>query len=172
MPFLERHPASDCRPLRCIEARLERDPLRVTYVLEGDIDRLRIPPQRPARVVEGLWRQTCCELFIADEDGPGYREFNLSPSGEWAAYEFERYREGRPLAGAPAPQIAVRRSAGRLELAAIIALRHHGKRRVGLAAVIEDESGVLSYWALRHPPGKPDFHHREAFALQLDETRD
>ena len=34
-------------------------------------------------------------------------------------------------------------------------------------AVIEENDGRLSYWALRHAPGKPDFHHPEAFALEL-----
>jgi hypothetical protein len=29
----------------------------------------------------------------------------------------------------------------------------------------------LSYWALRHAAGKPDFHHRDAFAMPLDEAR-
>ena len=43
---------------------------------------------------------------------------------------------------------------------------------VGLSAVIEEQGGVLSYWALRHPPGKPDFHHRDSFAMELDEVRD
>ena len=40
--------------------------------------------------------------------------------------------------------------------------------RLGLSAVIEATDGSLSYWALRHPPGKPDFHHIDAFDLQLD----
>jgi len=39
--------------------------------------------------------------------------------------------------------------------------------RLGLSAVVEDADGELSYWALRHPPGKPDFHYTDAFALQL-----
>jgi hypothetical protein len=34
--------------------------------------------------------------------------------------------------------------------------------------VIETLDGSLSYWALRHPPGKPDFHHSESFALELE----
>ena len=34
------------------------------------------------------------------------------------------------------------------------------------AAVIEEESGAISYWALRHA-GKPDFHQASAFALEL-----
>lgn len=39
--------------------------------------------------------------------------------------------------------------------------------RVGLCAVIEETDGTKSYWALRHPPGPPDFHHPDCFALTL-----
>jgi hypothetical protein len=39
---------------------------------------------------------------------------------------------------------------------------------VALSAVIEDNRGMLSYWALKHPPGKPDFHHRDGFALEIE----
>jgi hypothetical protein len=42
-----------------------------------------------------------------------------------------------------------------------------GPWRLGLSAVIEEASGRLSYWALTHPPGKPDFHHSDCFALEL-----
>jgi hypothetical protein len=52
-----------------------------------------------------------------------------------------------------------------LQLAASIAAK--GRLRIGLSAVIEGKDGALSYWALRHAPGKPDFHHRRAFALEL-----
>jgi hypothetical protein len=44
-----------------------------------------------------------------------------------------------------------------------------GRRlRLVLSAVLEDTDGVLSYWALQHPPGRPDFHHPDAFAVQLE----
>jgi hypothetical protein len=36
-----------------------------------------------------------------------------------------------------------------------------------VSAVVETLDGALSYWALRHPPGKPDFHHADSFALEL-----
>jgi hypothetical protein len=39
--------------------------------------------------------------------------------------------------------------------------------RLGLSAVIEDHYGRLGYWALRHPPGKPDFHNAACFALEI-----
>jgi hypothetical protein len=40
--------------------------------------------------------------------------------------------------------------------------------QLALSAVVEDEQGLLSYWALKHPPGRPDFHHPDAFALELE----
>ena len=39
--------------------------------------------------------------------------------------------------------------------------------RLGLSAVIEDANGDISYWALAHPPGKPDFHHADGFACEF-----
>jgi hypothetical protein len=39
--------------------------------------------------------------------------------------------------------------------------------RLGLAAVIEDKTGIFSYWALRHPSAKPDFHHPDSLVLEL-----
>jgi hypothetical protein len=169
---LARHPTAPCDALRGIEVSITRRPqdLQVAYVLEGDIDRLRIPPPRAARVAERLWQHTCCEVFIARAGAPGYREFNLSPSGEWAAYAFERYREGAPLTGVVL-RISVQRGTQRLQLEASVPLPYPEKLRIGLSAVIEEQSGALSYWALRHAPGKPDFHHPDAFALELDEVR-
>ena len=168
---LERHPAVPCAALREIGVSIERksESIEVAFVLEGEIDRLRIPAPRPPRIAERLWQHTCCEVFVAHDGAAGYREFNLSPSGEWAAYRFTRYREGAALS-APDPRIAVNRTAGRMELVARIQ-DWPGKISVGLCAVIEDEEGALSYWALRHAPGKPDFHHPDAFALELDEAR-
>ncbi len=165
---LERHAAYSCPALRGIEVTISREnaALQVSYTLRGEIARLRIPPPKPRRFAENLWQHTCCEVFVSAKGADGYREFNLSPSGEWAAYAFERYRKGAPVD--EAPQIAVRRREDSLELTARVPLGEKGRLEVGLSAVIEDEAGALSYWALRHAPGNPDFHHRDAFALELE----
>jgi hypothetical protein len=39
--------------------------------------------------------------------------------------------------------------------------------RAAVSAVIEQHDGAISYWALAHPAGKPDFHHRDGFVLKL-----
>ena len=38
---------------------------------------------------------------------------------------------------------------------------------MGLSAVIEEQGGVKSYWALAHPDAKPDFHAPACFAATL-----
>ena len=126
------------------------------FRLDADLDRLRIPPRRPVRFVDGLWRHTCFEVFVAAHGSRAYREYNFSPSGEWAAYAFSSYRKRS------ARRIMRPRWNGRVATIAAT-----GKLKIGLSAVIEEKSGALSYWALRHPRSKPDFHHRRAFALAL-----
>lgn len=119
----------------------------------------------PTPGMRPLWEHTCCELFVARRGGTAYREFNFSLSGEWAAYAFAGYRQGGPIE-VPDPGIVVRTSSEILELKASVA-SDAAPLLLGLSAVIEAEDGSLSYWALRHAPGKPDFHHRDAFALEL-----
>jgi hypothetical protein len=177
------HPETPTDAVRGIAARVCRDPegkLSVTYVVEGDLDRLRVPAQRTPRIASRLWQHTCCEIFIACKGLPAYHEFNLSPSGEWAAYAFDGYRTPRACkfhVEGLAPQVTVRGVADKLEIDAVIrldclsTLHPAAQLSLALSAVIEDSDGVLSYWALRHPSGKPDFHHAEAFALKLAKTK-
>jgi hypothetical protein len=71
-------------------------------------------------------------------------------------------------------RVASRVRADRLELTAAIDLGALSPRltgadlRLAVSSVIEAADGRCSYWALRHPPGRPDFHHPDGFALALD----
>lgn len=166
------HPSTPSEAVRTIvvEASRNRDALALRYVLSGDLQRLRIPAARPAARVDGLWRHTCFELFVLG--AAGYREFNFSPSGAWAAYRFTGYREGQaPLECAP-PKITARAAEHALELqVTLVGTPGPGRVRVACSAVVEEAGGSLSYWALRHPLARPDFHHEGSFALELDEIR-
>jgi hypothetical protein len=152
---------------------LDDDALTLQYEAAGDIDRLLVPVAKPAAQTDELWRHTCFEAFVAAQGEEGYVELNFSPSGEWAIYRFMGYRDGKLAAPtAQPPRILVERSRERLALSVEISLRalevpDERRLQVGLAAVIESQSGTLSYWALRHPAGKPDFHHPNSFALTL-----
>ena len=162
------HPDSHSHAVRAIEVEVGREHaiMRVRYRVQGRLERLRIPQPRAPRFADGLWRHTCCEVFVARDGAPAYHEFNFSPSGEWAAYAFSGYRNGGLHDEAARPTIRVQTEAEAMELEACVPCAA-GKIAVGISAVIEEASGELSYWALKHPPGKPDFHHRAAFALEL-----
>lgn len=141
--------------------------LRFDFMLSGAIDRVAIAPLRAGERTDGLWQHSCFEVFLRFSSG-GYVEFNFSPSGDWASYRFDAYRAG--MRADPAmPRLHVERSAERLALTAEIDLAGWPALpdAIGLSAVIEARDGTRSYWALRHPPGKPDFHHPDCFAIQL-----
>ena len=176
MPELICHPHSPSRVARTVAVEATRTAdgkLSLHYALHGDVARMNVPPPAPARIGWKLWRHTCCELFVRAKSAVAYHEFNFSPSGEWTTYAFSKYREGAPLADESMnPQIAVQSGPGRLDLYALADLPSLARSycnaplAIGLASVIEEESGAISYWALRHA-GKPDFHQASAFALEL-----
>jgi hypothetical protein len=137
------------------------------YRVEGT-GRLVVPEFRGRGRADLLWKSTCFELFLRD-DGPSYREFNFSPSGQWAAYSFDAYREGMAeLEPREWPDIACEQGADNFVAAVTLAAPEFaGFSRAGLNAVIEEQGGHISYWALAHPEGKPDFHDPACFALSL-----
>lgn len=166
------HPSTPCEAVRGIGASLGWMPggrLVLKYSVEGEISRLHLPdPVLPARR-DGLWRHTCFEAFLLAEGSSVYDEFNFAPSGEWACYQFAAYRAAMasPEVARP-PKIRLVSTTRCLELEARIDPDPAAHRwRLGLAAVLEQQDGSLSYWALAHPPGKPDFHHAAGFALSL-----
>ena len=172
------HPQTPTELVRGIAAHVGRSPvgaLAIDFVLDADLGRLRIPPPRASCVVHGLWEHTCFEAFIALNNTPAYHELNFAPSGEWALYAFRSYREIAPQPDEMvAPEMHVRCLPDRLELDAVVRLgslsANHASSplRLALSAVIEDDRRGLSYWALQHPPGKPDFHQADAFALTVE----
>ncbi len=138
-----------------------------------------LPEARGDMFRDELWRHTCFEAFLKVEDAREYHEFNLSPSGEWAAYRFSAYREGMERARIRPPRVEAdqhgfgptRTVKAILPLGQLGALAAHEPWRIGLSAVVEERNGRRTFWALRHPPGKPDFHHADCFALQLAPAR-
>jgi hypothetical protein len=171
------HPASPRLGVDAIRAdiALEADGgLTLTYVLSGNVEGLRIPPVGPVAPGDRLWEHTCFEAFLRADDAPEYLEFNFSPARQWATYAFKGYREADGPWSVSTPSIEVRRSIDRLELSvrlprAAVSPMHRARRfRLALSTVIESSEGQLGYWALRHPEGRPDFHHGDAFALVID----
>jgi hypothetical protein len=174
---LTAHPSTPNDAVRSLGVQMraeEPDILVFQYSLVADMSRICVPPSGAGCRADLLWQHTCFEAFLAPGDAHGYHEFNFSPSLNWAIYRFSAYREGMSAAEiGQTPKISVWRGDDALELESAVRLGHLAdlrdarRLRIGLAAVIEDENGRLSYWGLQHPPGKPDFHHSNGFALEV-----
>lgn len=190
------HPASPVPPGVRVAACAWREAggLGLRHEVRAPAGWLDCPP--PARHLaaraDGLWRRTCLEAFVAAEqpgnegadEGEGgegggeYCEFNLSPDGCWAAYAFctERVRHTASAWQAWEARARPARFACSLQGdAACLALEAFWPDlplpaaavwRVGLCAVLQ-AAGALSYWALRHPMPRPDFHHFAGRLLRL-----
>ena len=155
-------------------ARSRADDLLLSYILTGRLRDVLMPPVTASKRGHELWRHTCFEAFIRAAAGSVYYEFNFAPSTQWAAYRFGSYRSGMSVVtDIGAPDIEVQSNPDRYELQARIVLDRlpelprHAVWRLGLSAVIEEADHRISYWALTHPPGKPDFHHADCFVHEL-----
>ena len=173
---LELHRGFACRAASAIDVEIDLAPsglLRLGYRVTGDLDLLRLPPAASPVRTDDLWKTTCFEAFIQPGEGPGYYEFNLSPSTAWATYGFTSPRQDmRPALEIPPLRIETMAETAGFQLGAEVDLplgdfRLDRPWRVGLTAVIEDTSGAKSYWALAHPSGPPDFHSPDGRVLEL-----
>ena len=115
-----------------------------------------------------LWKSTCFESFLRAEGDEAYREWNFAPSGDWAAYDFEAYREGMAPAEVAEPYVRMEDNFTWWALGATIAVDADRPWQLGLSAVLEEADGTKSYWALAHPNAdKPDFHLADCFTAKL-----
>ena len=146
--------------------------IRLRFRVSGDVDTIRLAAPQPPQRADELWKRSCFEAFVGLPGTEAYREFNFAPSGAWAAYDFDGYRKGMRDAEVAVPKIEVSQAPDRFELVARFDLPRAAPLRLGLSAVIEQSDGARSFWALNHPPGAPDFHHRDCFALELPAARD
>ena len=174
-PVSERGAAQDLVEELAVTVARKDGLLLLGYRLSGEIPALRLPEPRPPVRTDGLWRHTCFEAFIGHAGATEYWEYNFSPSGAWAAYHFTAYREGMaPLMKGAPPMLRLRTTEDHVDLDVTVDLSWLIRSasgvglKLGLSAVIEDRAQVLSYWALKHPAEKPDFHHADGFVIDLD----
>lgn len=169
---LEPHPAHPPASVSAIGARVigrDADWLRLRWRIEG-AQGLVVPPFAGKGRADELWRTTCFEAFLRPAGGESYAEFNLSPSERWNAYDFETYRAGMRERSLPRePECTLRQGStfAIFDAAIPAAGLPEGDCALGLSVVIEETGGTISYWALAHSEGKPDFHADACFAAAL-----
>ena len=160
------HPTTPTRCIRGVEfsiSYLPAERILLRWKVAG-AQALVVPEFAGAGRGDNLWTATCFEWFLIGAGTP-YREFNFSPSQRWAAYGFDRYREGQHEAAMPGvPEITTARGDDiytcnvNLPFSVLF-----GARAGGVCAVLEESGGIKSYWALAHGGERPDFHDAATF---------
>jgi hypothetical protein len=170
------YPAKDLPQIQ-ITGEIERtaNQLSIRYEVTGDVDSILLPSlsTTPARK-DDLWKATCFEFFIAMKDQTRYREFNLSPSGDWNVYVMDAYRQVNMREESAISQLPFQfqKTESSLLLSATVDLNPilsiDAKLDVGITTIVQTNAGNESYWALLHPGAQADFHMRKSFTMELD----
>ncbi|MEO6151820.1 MAG: DOMON-like domain-containing protein [Croceibacterium sp.] len=166
------HPGHPPVQVSAIQARVigfDSQWLRLRWRIEG-AQALVVPAFAGRGRADELWRTTCFEAFLKPVGGDAYVELNLSPSERWNIYDFASYRHGmseRPMPREPDCTLRQGSSFAIFDAAIPVAGLPAGPCALGLAAVVEEHGGTISYWALVHPDGPPDFHAPACFAATL-----
>ncbi len=116
---------------------------------------------------DGLWNHTCFEAFLNPLGMELYYEFNFSLKPAWNLYQFDRYRHPQPPKQSQDFEL---KSIlwDPFESKVVVQLLNktkYKKFKVGLAAVLEEKTGLKHYCALAHKSAKPDFYLQESFTL-------
>lgn len=172
MADLTCHPAHPPALVRSIETRVigfDASWLRIRWRILG-AQKLVIPSFAGKGRANDLWQTTCFELFLQQPGSSGYIEFNLSPSERWNAYDFSGRREGmteRPMPREPECTMRKGSDIAVFDVAIPAAGLPKGPLNSAVTAVIEEEGGVKSYWAMVHGADVPDFHDPACFTVPL-----
>jgi hypothetical protein len=140
----------------------------IWFCIGAPASRFVMPEAEEAQRMDELWKTTCFEAFLRAEGEDAYREWNFAPSGNWAAYDFESYRDGKSEAEVAEPYVRLEDNMTWWAIGATINAAAEIPWQLGLSAVLEEKDGTKSYWALAHGEGdKPDFHAPACFAARL-----
>jgi hypothetical protein len=162
-------------PVRAFTADIELigDRLRCAWSLAAEPGAILWPaPGRGMGRAMNLWEHTCLECFIGPVSQPDYIEINLTTSGQWNSFHFTDVRQEMaesPLLVCESMSPTPPRPDG-YDCAAqfnLSAWAEVAEFRIGIAAVIETRAGERHFFALAHPPTRPDFHHRANHLIQL-----
>jgi hypothetical protein len=166
------NPPKDAESIEVAVTLSETGVFWVRYLIEIPENSLVTSGPADAFRTHGLWNSTCFEAFLRFPGRADYLEFNFSPSSQWAAYQFENYRQGgSDFPMTVAPEIGLDASHSHFALEAQLQLPPEWLEQpleISLTAIIEETGGRKSYWALRHGMGEPDFHQSDCFTLTLE----
>lgn len=150
------------------EATLQEKSLLVEYKISDSKNLLNLPPsfsgdEKSIPRADGLWNDTCFELFLRPKDKKSYYEFNFSLKPAWNEYFFESYRHPQPPKQSHDILLKKIQWDGQFLKIELDGFNPDEKFEISLTAVLKEGSGAIRYMALKHAGAEPDFHHSDSF---------
>lgn len=158
-----------------IQCRIERSgsALSLAYFLWGESLPAIPSPLKNPQFTDELWKDTCFEAFLQIPKERSYLEMNFAPSGHYAFYVFEKYRQGmRSERSLPKPEIQITWKSPEwmtIEVKTEIPepWASAPMLKIAVTAVLNHPSSGISHWSVKHRIDKPDFHDPVGFVLSL-----
>jgi hypothetical protein len=156
--------------------------LMVSYRLNGNLNKIElIDPSLglPKRTHE-LWKNTCFEWFLKSDKSLKYWEFNASPTGLWNFYELDSYRTNLKesfLISEPLFHSELKQEKNGPTSTYCFSMKCSLKAlfnesslspqstRLAITTVIHWKTNETTYYSLKHPQEKPDFHSPDGFVI-------
>lgn len=152
-----------------LEADVTRDAqsLKLVYKITDAKNLLNLPKSFTSDdktlCEDGLWNDTCFEMFLRPQGKASYYEFNFSLKPAWNEYFFESYRKPQPPKRCDDISLKkIQWNGQNLEIE-LTGLNINDKFDVSLTAVLKEKSGAIHYMAVKHVGPEADFHHVDSF---------
>ena len=115
---------------------------------------------------DGLWNETCFEMFLRPVGQKKYYEFNFSLKPAWNEYVFTDYRHPQPPTLSHDFALSRMQWDGQKLQVELADLHPQSNYEISITAIIKEKSGTKHYLALAHKGEKPDFHLADSFILK------
>ena len=138
--------------------------LTLEFTVTGEIKNYIFNEPCEQTRADGLWKQTCFELFIAHNTIPAYYELNISSSTTWNFYRFSDYKtamqEEKNLSE-PFIHISKMQDRYRLSFEFYFYEKLIEKELIfNLAVILLDTKGVRYFYSINRKEENVDFHDK------------
>lgn len=148
-------------PNICLKFALNDPEMRIRCPNPFQVSGDQVPRQ------DGLWKDTCFELFLQPQNQSAYYEFNFSLLPAWNLYRFDRYREPQPPTPNEDFKLRMMKWDGKILTVDLFIQYPIMDLSAGITAVLKEKSGDQHYLALAHKGPKADFHLADSFVLKI-----
>jgi hypothetical protein len=145
---------------------LAKQKIKISFTVQGMLEAYVFPKAQKIQRVDELWKATCFELFLANDEEV-YYELNFSSSLGWNFYVLESYREEpKELEFLFVPTIKIEENDNEFRIVfelKSVNLNLEQFKYYNLATILLSKENERTFWAIKHLKTQPDFHDKKSF---------